>query len=391
VSYNPNCTIGNQAPLQALIFTLPIDIDAFLIKLNKLILTEIKSYQLNKQYPQLNELALQFKEQGRQLNELALLQFKELSKVVINWITPSFPYPSAPIPTSYLPPCSSLPNFLPTLPNFLPTLSYLPPSFKLSLNEHFYLMPSLFNPHSVGFKIIIGILIIAIVALIIKVISLIFKIMKGFYIKVYTGEPTDKWNDYKSNHPLPDTDKFKYSVWEGRSTKAKFLSINNRRRREDRDGDGNGRNNKRNYDKETLYLINELEKILNEARVYYIHHGYIETEGYSIFGGGEYNPSAMQEYREAGYFERYGIHDRARYPNIEDCPYEVTHINDWRELYIRTLDLIWRIDPEYIARPLPEQQPFDGSLLNEPLYISFIQAAGELGLPPIHINLMRDW
>lgn len=93
----------------------------------------------------------------------------------------------------------------------------------------------------------------------------------------------------------------------------------------------------------------------------------------------------MEQLRRVGIFERYGIWDRARYPNMADCPYPIVNINDIYGLYVRILNFILSINPHYLARPLPTldyryYDPFGTGLL----CLTFIEAAISLELILVH-------
>lgn len=373
MNHNPTCAIGDQTPLQASVFSLPTDIQVVLSKLTGLTDKLILAY--HKQQPLLNEQP-----------HLGL-------NIVINWITSLFHYSWAPVPYSVPVLSSKVPILSPNV-DYLPTLSpLLPPTFQFSLNSHSHLklMSPLFNIHSLQFKIItgifalsiFGIIVLCIFSLTIKLIEFISKILKNFnfYIKRCNGEHSAKWKDYMSNNPIPDDHKFGWWVEEGRSGWGRKVRVHIRRNGSDRDRDGNGPNNRRNLDKPSLDLINKLEPILIAARIGYTHHGYINHHAYRIDNGNEINPRRMQEYRSLGYFEHYGIHDRARYPNVADCPYVLTTQDDWYQLYIRTLHLIWTINPEYVTSPLPTDNFMDTNWRNYEMYITFPKAAYKLGLP----------
>ena len=303
-----------------------------------------------------------------------------------SWITSfysspvSFAFSSAPVPPS-LSSVSLLPYLYSKVP--LSTLSPLPPTANLSLKGHFNLMPHLLNVHSLEFKIITGILIIAILALILSVIILIFEILKSFYIKVCAGEHSDQWNKYISDSPIQPW--YRPYVLEGRAPWCTHVPLYVRRRRGRReDDDGSGNYNPGFENAEEFNLRNMAINLLNRVRIFYTHHSYLHHEAYNP-DGSEINPRAMEEYRRSGNFERYGILDRARYLNVADCPYEVTDMNDWYELYQRILIFIWNIDKDYLADPLPTHLPVDGLARNNYMYITYIEAARNLGIPRLHV------
>jgi hypothetical protein len=130
-------------------------------------------------------------------------------------------------------------------------------------------------------------------------------------------------------------------------------------------------------------LLKALRAMLDSVYRHFVHFGYITYYAYRP-NEQEYNPRLMEEYRRSGVFERYGIWDRARYPNLADCPYPVTNLDSLFEVYERILNVIWLLDPSYLARPLPSLDPGIYDSFMTGFWITFIQAAILIDIPLVH-------
>jgi hypothetical protein len=199
------------------------------------------------------------------------------------------------------------------------------------------------------------------------------------------------WENYVKENRIPTWESWikKNAVYEGRNPNIHIYMDKRRRREPDEGDDGNGGNRKLNLDPWALNLLRQAIYLLNCVRIIYTHHTYITFEAYRE--GVEINPRLMDEYRRAGNFEYFGIHDRARYQNVEDCPYSVTHYSQWLEVYNMLLSFIWKINEYYLADPLPTRLPIeDITPRNNRIYISYIRAAENLGIPPLHVADRRE-
>lgn len=81
----------------------------------------------------------------------------------------------------------------------------------------------------------------------------------------------------------------------------------------------------------------QLRALLHSVYTHYVHFGYITNQSY-LGNGEEINPRLTEEYRRSGVFERSGIWDRARYPNLADCLYPVRDLYSLYEVYVGILN-----------------------------------------------------